>query len=210
MLRLDKEVDMQPYIDRKELNYVNCAARDFCQKHYEFRAFKQYLKKNHIDLINKTILDVGCGSGYSSLLIMEEFQPDELFAFDALPEEIELAKQRRVPANLFVGDVIHTMLPSKKFDAVFAFAVLHHVPEWRTALKEINRVLKYGGVLLLHEPRKKALDTLERFLNVHHPMESRFEWPELSEGLAVSGFRVVERRNLYLGTFQSCLCVKDR
>jgi len=201
---------MQPFIDHKELSYVNCAARDFCQKYYEFRSFKQYLKKNLIDLTNKTILDVGCGSGYSSALIADEFQPAELFSFDALPEEIELARQRGVRANLFVGDVIDIMLPSNKFDAVFAFDILHHVPEWRRALKEMNRVLKNGGSLLLHEPRKKALDTLERLFKVHHPMESRFEWPELSIGLHAAGFRVVERRNLYLGTFQNCLCLKYR
>jgi ubiquinone/menaquinone biosynthesis C-methylase UbiE len=201
---------MQSYMDKKEFSYVNCAARNFCQKHYEFRYFKQYLKNNDIDLTKKTILDVGCGSGYSLALIMEEFQPTELFAFDALPQEIELARQRGVTSNLFVGNVVDILLPSDKFDAVFAFDVLHHVPEWRKALKEINRVLKNGGSLLLHEPRKKALDTLERFLKVHHPLESRFEWPELFAGLAAAGFRVIERRNLYLGAFQSCLCLKDR
>jgi ubiquinone/menaquinone biosynthesis C-methylase UbiE len=196
-------------IDSKELKVVNSAVREFCQKHYEFRSFKGYLKSNHIDLINKVILDVGCGSGYSSQLIMDEFKPKELFAFDFLPEEIELARQRGLPANLFVGDVTHILLPSDKFDAVFAFDVLHHVGEWHTALKEINRVLKCGGVLLVHEPRKKALDNLERFLKIRHPVESRFEWPELFKGLVESGFHVVERRNMYLGLFQSCLCIKD-
>jgi ubiquinone/menaquinone biosynthesis C-methylase UbiE len=196
-------------IDIKELRVVNSGVREICQKHYEFRSFKQYLKDNHIDLSNKVILDVGCGSGYSSQLIIEEFQPKELFAFDVLPEEIELAKQRDLPANLFVGDATDILLPSEKFNAVFAFDVLHHVPEWRIALKEMNRVLQRGGALLVHEPRKKALDNLEYFLKIHHPMESRFEWPELSKALVESGFRVVERRNLYLGLFQSCLCIKD-
>ncbi len=200
---------METYMDRKEFSYVNCAARNFCQKYYEFRYFKKYLRNHNIDLNKKTILDVGCGSGYSSALIMEEFKPTELFAFDALPQEVELARQRGVTSNLFVGNVVDILLPSNKFDAVFAFDVLHHVPEWMVALKEINRVLKRGGSLLLHEPRKKALDALERFFKVYHPPESRFEWPELLTGLVAAGFRVIEQKKLYLGTFQSCLCLKD-
>lgn len=199
---------MDAVIDRKELRLVNSAVRGFCLRHYEFRTFKEYLKKNRIDLTNKVILDVGCGAGYSSELIIEEFQPKELFAFDILPEEVVLAKQRGLSANLFVGDVTDIKLPSEKFDAVFVFDVLHHVPEWRTALKEINRVLKSGGVLLVQEPRKKALDGIERFFKIHHPEESRFEWPEFIEGLDESGFRVVERRKMYVGHFQSYMCIK--
>jgi len=194
--------------DSKEMKLVNSAVREFCQKHYEFRAFKRYLKDSHIDLTGKVILDVGCGSGYSSQLIMEEFQPRELFAFDVLPEEIELARQRDLPATLFVGDVTDILLPSEKFDAVFAFDILHHVVRWHVALKEINRVLKPGGVLLVQEPNKKALDEVERYFKIHHPEESKFEWPEFTEALKESGFRVLESRKLYIGHFLSLMCLK--
>ena len=200
---------MDTAIDRKELRLVNSAVRGFCQKHYEFRTFRRYLKKHHIDLTNKVILDAGCGAGYSSEMIIKEFQPKELFAFDILPEEVELAKRRCLSANLFVGDVTDIKLPPDKFDAVFIFDVLHHVPRWRAALDEINRVLKSGGVLLVQEPHKKGLDNIERFFKIYHPKESRFEWPEFIEGLEDSGFRVVERRKIYLGHFQSCMCIKE-
>jgi 2-polyprenyl-3-methyl-5-hydroxy-6-metoxy-1,4-benzoquinol methylase len=62
---LKAQVDAQSYMDRKEFSYVNCAARNFCQKYYEFRYFKKYLRNHNIDLNKKTILDVGCGSGYN-------------------------------------------------------------------------------------------------------------------------------------------------
>ena len=203
------EVTLETAIDRKELKLVNSAVRGFCQKLYEFRAFRGYLKKNHIDLTNKVILDAGCGAGYSSEMIIKEFQPEELFAFDILPEEVELAKRRCLSANIFVGDVTDIKLPSDKFDAVFIFDVLHHVPRWRVALREINRVLKSGAVFLVQEPHKKGLDNIERFFKIYHPKGSRFEWPEFIEGLEDSGFRVVEKRKIYLGHFQSCMCIKE-
>jgi len=195
-------------INKRELKFMNSPIRRFFQRHYEFRVFKAALKKNRIDLNNKVILDAGCGSGYSAELIIKEFQPKELFAFDIMPEQVELAKQRGLPANLFVGDATDIELPSEKFDAVFVFGILHHIPQWRVALKEINRVLKSGGVLLVEEPNKKALDDVERYFKIRHPKESRFEWPEFIKGLEESGFCVVENRKLYLGYLQSFICEK--
>jgi ubiquinone/menaquinone biosynthesis C-methylase UbiE len=53
------------------------------------------------------------------------------------------------------GSVNDIELPSQKFDGVFVCFVLRHVLEWRKALKEINRVLKPGGILLVEEASKK-------------------------------------------------------
>ena len=91
----------------------------------------------------------------------------------------------------------------------FVFDVLHHVPQWRTGLKEISRVLKSGGVLLVQEPNKKALDDTERYFKIHHPKESRFELSDFIKGLEESGFRVVEKRKMYMGHFMSFMCEKS-
>ena len=195
-------------IDKKELRFMNSAFRRFFQRNCEFKVFKEYLKKNHIDLTNKVILDAGCGTGYSTELIIKEFQPKEIFAFDIIPEQIQIAMQRRLPANLFVGDVTDIKLPAEKFDAVFIFGILHHVPEWRTALKEINRVLKSGGIFLVEEPEEKTLDNEERYFRISHPRESRFDWPEFIESLEEFGFHVVESRTIYMGHLRILMCAK--
>jgi ubiquinone/menaquinone biosynthesis C-methylase UbiE len=197
-------------IDSKELRFMNSPIRRFFQRRFEFSAFKKALQNNLIDLKNRAILDVGCGSGYSSELIIKEFHPRELFAFDIMPEQVKLARQRGLAANLFVGDATDIKLPSGKFDAVFVFGVLHHIPRWRVALKEINRVLKSGGVLLVEEPSQKALDDLERYLRIRHPKESRFGLREFTKSLGESGFRVVEKRKIYFGYLQSFMCQKLR
>lgn len=181
-------------IGKTQLKMVNSRIRQFFQKHYEFRLFKKLLEKQHIDLTGQAILDAGCGSGYSSELIFREFQPQELYAFDLMPEQVELVKRRGLSAHVFVGNITDTRLPADKFDAVFTFGVFHHVAEWPTALEEVERVLKAGGVLLGGEPNKEM---------------AGFEWAEFVRGLTATGLRLVESQKIYLGYFQSFLCVKS-
>ena len=196
-------------MDRKELMFVNSSIREFLQKYYEFRIFKTFLTKNNVDLHNAVIVDAGCGSGYGSELLMKEFHPRELFAFDIMPEQIERAHKRGLPATFFVGDVTTIDLPSQKCDAAFVFAFLHHVPQWKKALQELGRILKFGGVLLIEELDKKTIDDAERYLNIYHARESRFEWPEFIASLEEAGFSIIEDRTIYVGHGRSFMCVKE-
>jgi ubiquinone/menaquinone biosynthesis C-methylase UbiE len=195
-------------IDKIELKLMNTPIREFFQKYLEFKIFKESLSKNNIDLTGKVILDAGCGAGYSCELIVEEFKPKELFAFDIISEEIELAKQRRLSANLFIGSITDIKLPSEKFDGTFVCFVLRHVSEWRKALREINRVLKPGGILLIEEASKKAIDWIEHYPQIYHPKESRFEWSEFVKGLEKAGLKVVGYRRFLGEGFMSFLCRK--
>lgn len=179
---------------KTSLSVLNSRLRQLFQKHYEFRLFKKYLVRNRFDLMGKVILDAGCGSGYSSEIILQEFRPEELYAFDLLPEQVERLKQRGLSAHVFVGDITNIQLPAAKFDAVFTFGVFHHVLDWSAALKEVGRVLKPGGLLLGGEPGKEMRG---------------FEWPQFVEGLTATGFRVLESDRIYLGYFVSFLCAKS-
>lgn len=179
---------------RTELSVVNSRIRQLFQKHYEFRILERHLRKNEVDLTDAVILDAGCGSGYSTGLIHDEFQPRELYALDAMPEQVELAKQRGLPAKILVGDISDTGFESDKFDAVFTFAVFHHVPDWYKAVEEMYRVVKPGGVLLGGEMSRQE--------------SVGFEWSGFVSGLERAGFRVLEDEKLYFGYFRSFLCTK--
>lgn len=197
----------QNTIDKKELKFMNGRVRQFFQKHYEFKTFKGFLKSYGIQLEDKTILDVGCGSGYSSQLIMKELRPRAIVAFDIIPEEIEYARRRDLNVDFFVGDVTHLGLPGAKFDAAFVFGVLHHIVKWRDAVSELARVLKPGGVLLIEEPNKKAMRNEERWFKLEHPEGAGFEWLELIKAIKGNGFQFITSKRLYRGHLLSMMFI---
>ena len=195
-------------LNKIEFFVMNSPIRKFFQKNIDFKIFKKYLKKYNIDLIGKVILDAGCGSGYSSKIILKEFKPSKLFAFDFMPEQIKLAKKLNLKGvNFFVGDITKIPLPSNIFDAIFVIGVLHHVPEWKRSLHEVSRVLKKEGVLLIEELNGSFVNFFDR-LGFTHPKEARFEWFDFVKEIKEAGFKILEERKIFLKGFKSFICIK--
>ena len=101
------------------------------------------------------VVEIGCGSGYGTSLILDYFGASYVDAVDLDPQMIGRARRRlRHHADrvrLAVGDA--TDLDAvfgagqASYDAAFDFAIVHHIEDWRTALAEIARVLRPGGVV---------------------------------------------------------------
>lgn len=187
---------------------MNNFVRRWILKWIEFQLFNRFLREHNVKLAGSVILDVGCGSGHSTKLIGSQYKPRELVAFDMMPEQIELAKRTYREARFFVGDATEIDSPSDKYDAVFVFGVLHHIPKWKIALREIHRVLKPGGVLLIEEVNKDGVDFVERYLHFYHPKESRFDWPQFVEGLQGVGFDIIGDSRIVFGVFHAYFCMK--
>jgi ubiquinone/menaquinone biosynthesis C-methylase UbiE len=88
-------------------------------------------------------------------------------------------------------------VPDAAYDAVFDFGIVHHVPEWRAALREAHRVLRPGG-------RFFAEEVFERFIAnpvwrrlLEHPQQDRFDAARFEKALQEAGFRVVATRTLW-------------
>ena len=169
---------------------MNNPVKRFFHKHLELRIFKEFLKEHNVDIEGKEIMDAGCGSGYSSRLIMEEFRPSRLFAFDLMPEQIELARKNNPEIEFSIGSMTDIDAEDESFDAAFIFGVLHHIKKWRAAVKEVARVIKPKGVLLVEEPRVG------------------FTWRELEEGIGASGLTMLDFRKFFFGYFRSYIWQK--
>ena len=101
-------------------------------------------------IAGKRVLEIGCGRGVGTEIIFERFRARQVHAFDLDADMIEQARNRlsRYPSDrlkLYVGDATEIDEPEHSFDAVFDFAIIHHIPNWRDAISEVARVLKTSG-----------------------------------------------------------------
>jgi len=186
-------------MDKVDTKFCNSIFKKWLQQIMEFPIFKKFLKSHDVFLQNKTILEVGCGAGWGLQLLQKYYNPPEIYGFDILPDEVDLARQKNSTANIFIGDVLDTKLSSKKFDGIFVLEVLHHVPLWRDALKELNRILKDDGVLLMSEHCGQSKKRLKRIFGVNHPEDADFTWDEFDDGIINAGFNVDEKTVVFPG-----------
>lgn len=141
------------------------------------------------------LLEAGCGDGVSTALLSQTFRPRRLVAFDYDPSMVERARRRlhrlppTSPVELASADATRMPFANRQFDAVFEVGVVHHVPDWRAALREVGRVLRRDGLLFFAEPSRGRLTRgLYRF--IPHDRNSIFSAKELVEALSNAGLEL--------------------
>jgi len=153
------------------------------------------------DLSGQHVLEVGCGRGVGSEVILDRLGAEKVTAFDLDDSMVELARQRlhERPVSLSVGDVCAIEQATGSIDTVVDFGIIHHVPDWQESIGEIARVLRPGGLLLFEEIPRHMLDTwIFRTFTVH-PRENRFEADEFAAELARHGLHGTGRIELRYG-----------
>lgn len=121
-------------------------------------------------------------------MLLDRLDAARVTAFDLDPAMVEKS-ERRLRArghavSLSVGDTWEIEQPTASVDAVVEFGVIHHVPEWPTAISEIARVLRPGGLVLFEEVPRHTLDRWVLRTLTTHPRENRFAADEFVDELA--------------------------
>jgi ubiquinone/menaquinone biosynthesis C-methylase UbiE len=93
---------------------------------------------------NALVLDVGCGQGE----MRQFFEPQH--SYHGIDASIGDEKWKYAPDTL--GDVLDMPLPDHQFDAAICLWVVEHVRDPIQLLREISRVVKPGGPVLMFAP----------------------------------------------------------
>lgn len=97
------------------------------------------------------ILDVGCGFG-ETLALLGQAGFKNMVGIDISSDHLNRAQQVAPKATLMAGDAQMLPFSEHSFDVVIALDVIEHIPNDVQAVREMYRVLKSGGRLIITVP----------------------------------------------------------
>jgi ubiquinone/menaquinone biosynthesis C-methylase UbiE len=146
------------------------------------------------NLTNKQVLDLGCGEGrYARIL---KSKGAIVTGVDPVPEFISHAKSLDADSIYIEAAAESLPLPDQQFDLVLSYLTIIDIPDLEAASREINRVLKPGGELIIvtlsnmasctdnwvkDSKGKKLYRTVDRYME-HFSMD--LEW----RGIKITNF----------------------
>ena len=152
----------------------------------------------------KEILELGCGNGtYSKILLKESIQ---LTATDFSDEMVKVAKNRLESyENIKVekADCFNIPYPESNFDTIFMANLLHIIPEPEKAIIECKRVLKKNGKLIIISFTNEGMTFINKILMIYRYLKTYGKPSPFAQSLTVrrteemlgkNGFQVEESK----------------
>ena len=97
-------------------------------------------------------IDIGCGDGKLTEILMKRVGGRELVGVDADPAETVQAGRRNLYATIHTTDAGCIPEPDDRFDFAISNSVLEHIPDLDQVLAEVARVLRRDGIFCLTVP----------------------------------------------------------
>jgi ubiquinone/menaquinone biosynthesis C-methylase UbiE len=149
-------VDSRPDVSKRLVSYLLGVEQrpDMIAMHSAANALVEVRPGDHV-------LDAGCGTGGAALELTQAVGPNGIVVgVDASETMLAVARSRAAGTVRFEqGDLSALAFPDDEFDLVRCERVLQHVPDADAAVRELVRVCRPGGQVLL-------LDTDWRTLSV--------------------------------------------
>lgn len=158
-------------------------------KHWWYTGLRAILEHDVRTATQKTqaarVLDAGCGTG-GDLHMLSRISA--AYGFDISNEALAFTLKRG-QRNITRASIMHIPYKSETFHVVLTTDVLYHnwVPDDLAALREIHRVLKPGGTIILHTAAFEFLrGSHDKVVLTRH----RYTAPELKKQLEATGFHI--------------------
>lgn len=143
---------------RQNKGYLHGYTREEQDRLYEQARFLERKIYAGVDFQGGTkIIEVGCGVGAQTQILLERFPNATIEAVDASADQLARAKERLKDAivakrvNLTQADAAKLPFPDDYFHGAFVCFLLEHVPKPVDVLSEIRRVLKPGATVVCTE-----------------------------------------------------------
>ncbi len=107
---------------------------------------------------HRSWLDVGCGGGALTELVLKHAAPGFIVGIDPSPQQVDYAKRtvRASAVEFRVGSALDLPFAAGEFDVAVSALVIHFFPDRAQAFREILRVTRPGGIVGGYTWRKSA------------------------------------------------------
>lgn len=149
------------------------------------------------------LADIGCGIGYFTFPLAQALgKKGVVFGLDVSPEMLEEAQKRyvsRKDSEMAVVEFLRSEeagfpLESETIDIAFVANVLHEIDDQQGFLKEVARVLKSSGRLVIVEWAKEVMD-------FGPPVEERLSQEEVINSLESASFKLLTAKRVGEGHY---------
>ena len=173
--------------------------------HFWFRGFRRFVAPAIAEIAGDRrdlqLLDCGCGTGHNLATLLRPY--GSAFGFDLTPGG--LAHARAGGLRLARADMAAIPFPSNRFDVVTSFDVLQYVRDDADVMKEIARVIKPGGGLVV---TAAALDLLRGGHAGTWPEVRRYTTGRMRSIVEGAGLKIRHLTYLFATLFPAMLAVR--
>ncbi len=152
----------------------------------------------------RRILDLGCGTGSTTLLLKRTFPQAEVIGLDLSPYMLVVAEHKAQQAGLDIawqhGNAEQTGFPDASFDLVTASLLFHETPPSvsQTILQESYRLLTVGGEVAILDGNQKTLRHTEWLTQIfEEPYILAYANGSVDAWMGAARFQAVQSQDLW-------------
>lgn len=124
----------------------------------------------------KTVVDIASGEGYGSNLMAAKAK--QVYGIDISEEAVLFASEKysnTTNLSFKIGAVENIPLADETADVIVSFETLEHTDKHHEMMKEIKRILKPGGIVIISSPDKANYTDRFNRINEYHVKELYLE-----------------------------------